>query len=204
MYWRLNKIQFPVYNLGPGKRLAIWTQGCATRCKGCINPETWSEEGGSSIHPAIVASHLAELQDQFDGITITGGEPFDQYEALMAFCAFIKSHSDLDIFVYSGYRLDELVVRFPDKLFLEKIDYLMDGPFKLDLATDDSTRGSSNQKLYTFEGANIRCITGFNTFNLWSVNYTGGNKVFMAGIPKPGDLSKLSGMLQKAGIKIDF
>jgi len=204
MYWRLNKIQYPVYNLGPGKRFAIWAQGCPIRCKGCINPETWDDNAGSEIHPAIISSGLLRIQNHFHGVTITGGEPFHQYETLMAFCAFIKIKTTLDIFVFTGFHLHELLVKFPDRIFLKTIDYLMDGSFLQDKTADDNTRGSSNQKLYNFDGENIKCIEGFDTMDKWSIRYSANSELHMAGIPRQDDFAKLTDMLRKAGIKIEI
>ena len=61
---------------GPGVRTAVWVQGCSVRCAGCFNPHTWAAEGGTSVP---VAALLAILVDQeVEGITLLGGEPFDQ------------------------------------------------------------------------------------------------------------------------------
>ena len=34
MNWQLNKIQYPLYNLGVGKRIGIWVKGCTLACDG--------------------------------------------------------------------------------------------------------------------------------------------------------------------------
>jgi anaerobic ribonucleoside-triphosphate reductase activating protein len=33
---------------GPGRRWAIWLQGCPIRCAGCCNPEMFDERGGTA------------------------------------------------------------------------------------------------------------------------------------------------------------
>jgi anaerobic ribonucleoside-triphosphate reductase activating protein len=204
MYWKINRIQFPVYNIGPGKRLAIWVQGCSLACKGCINPELWTENGGKNIEIASLASSILKIKNHFDGITITGGEPFEQYNALVAFGRFIKMKSNLNILVYSGFTLDELTQKFPDKLFMNSLDYLIDGRFEKDFACCDNIRGSSNQNFYTFEGG--KSVKDNNQFfnGKWSLNVTKANQVFMAGVPKKDDMSSLIGYLKDSGIKLDL
>lgn len=48
MNWRLNKIQYPVYNLGPGRRVGIWVQGCDLGCEGCVNQTLWGRGAGAT------------------------------------------------------------------------------------------------------------------------------------------------------------
>lgn len=118
MHWSLNRIQYPVYNLGPGKRIGIWTQGCSKGCKNCLSKSLWPFEGGKSIPLHQVFTQIIKVADYYDGITITGGEPMDQYEPLMEFCKFVKSNTDMDILVYSGYTIEEIQENHPDGLFL--------------------------------------------------------------------------------------
>src|ERR1700722_19472169 len=72
--------------LGPGVRAVIWVQGCPLRCPGCIAPETLpfaAADGnvGGVRSVADLAGWLAEL-DETEGVTLSGGEPFAQAEAL--------------------------------------------------------------------------------------------------------------------------
>ena len=204
MYWKINRIQFPVYNLGPGKRLAIWVQGCSLACKGCINPELWTENGGKNIEIASLASSILTIKNHFDGITITGGEPFEQYNALVAFGSFIKMKSILNILVYSGFTLEELTKKFPDKLFMNSLDYLIDGRYERDFAVSDNIRGSSNQNFYTFEGGKSTKANNQFFDGKWSLNVTKANQIFMAGVPKKDDIKNLTQHLKYSGIKLEI
>ena len=117
MNWRLNKIQYPVYNLGPGKRIGIWVQGCSLGCKGCLNKTTWNKNEGQSVPVLDLFNWIGNLGSDFDGITISGGEPFQQYEPLIAFLHLVKSRTRFNTYCFSGYYLDELDSLFPDRLF---------------------------------------------------------------------------------------
>jgi len=204
MYWQLNRLQFPVYNLGPGKRLAIWVQGCSLGCKGCINPELWESLGGKKIHLQQLAASLLPVISQFDGITITGGEPFRQYEQLIAFCSFLKQKLNINILVYSGFTIDQLIENHPDKIFLSCIDHLVDGPYLQNHGEKNSLRGSSNQNFFTFESGKIIQTEPFAKTEKWSINVENEQTIFMAGIPGEDEMKRLKERLMKTGIKTNF
>ncbi len=251
MHWRLNRIQYPVYNLGPGKRIGVWAQGCSLRCKGCVSRTLWDPNGGKDVDVESLAkfisrsntlvrlvdtksksnikrglniqsgantlvrhspsSHsskeeklLKPISDSTDGITITGGEPFEQYEALIAFCAYIKRLTGWSIYVFTGYTLQELTARRPDRLFLQFIDYLMDGRYEESRHEDRNVRGSSNQRLYKFVDQTPLEMEMTDNLAGWSVNVDEEGTVFMSGIPKENDLDSMAHFLKKSGVNIRF
>ena len=61
MYLNLRQILYPVHNLGPGKRIALWTQGCSINCPDCLNPETWNPEDGVQVSIMLLAVLLMEI-----------------------------------------------------------------------------------------------------------------------------------------------
>ena len=204
MHWRLNRIQYPIYNLGPGKRIGIWVQGCSIRCQGCVNPSLWTTQNGHDVAIEYLVSWISKIHDQFDGITITGGEPFEQYEALIAFSAFIKKKTGLNIYVFSGYSLEELTDKFNDRLFMSTIDYLMDERYIAGKHENNNIRGSSNQNLYQFENGAPTLLNEYFESRQWSVNLSEDNRLFMSGIPKDNDLSTIKKYLKNIGINMEF
>ena len=62
---------------GYGLRAVLWTQGCARRCLGCQNPETWDFNGGFLVDVDEIKERLHSFKGQ-SGITFCGGEPFEQ------------------------------------------------------------------------------------------------------------------------------
>lgn len=204
MYWRLNCIQYPVYNLGPGKRVGIWVQGCSLHCRGCVSKSLWPKEKGKDIEILKLAYAISKVKHSYDGITITGGEPFDQYESLMTFCALVKRTTNLNLYCFSGYMLTELVEKHPDRLFMKYLDFLMDGRYKQDNHDNKNVRGSTNQKLYQFvDGQPVALNTLFSS-KAWSLAVSKDNQVFMAGIPKEGDLETVTRQLGRIGIDMRF
>lgn len=204
MLWKLNRIQYPVYNLGKGKRIAVWVQGCSLACKGCISKTLQTKTGGKNIEIEYLINEIVKVNRDFSGISITGGEPFQQYKELIAFCASVKKLTNLDIYVFSGYSLNELYQLFPDKLFLKYIDFLLDGRYEKNKHDDQNVRGSTNQSLYMFK--NNKAVLQENYFesNEVSIKVDDDMQVYLSGIPRKNELNKLSEQIKESGFNLKF
>lgn len=137
--------------LGPYSRFAIWVQGCTRSCNGCMTPEAQSLTAGEWVEIDKLASQIVGQPD-IEGMTISGGEPFDQADALVRLIQRVRSKRDLGVIVYSGYVLNELVLRSETnegvRNLMNSIDLLIDGPYIKELDDGKSLRGSSNQKIH--------------------------------------------------------
>ncbi len=204
MNWQLNKIQYPIYNLGEGKRIGIWVQGCDLGCKGCVNQTLWNKKGGKSISVIDVFNWLAQIQNEFDGITISGGEPFQQYEQLISFLHLVKTKMSLNIHCFSGYYLHELIELFPDKLFLKYIDTLVDGRYIQEQHDNLNIKGSANQTIYKFVNGVPKVESEIISSKKWSVKVDTNNEIYMTGIPKQNELKNLCNELEVVGIQKQF
>ena len=84
-----------------------------------------------------------------EGVTYSGGEPFEQADGLYHLGRRIKDHG-LTLMSYSGYTLEE--IRGSDDRFKERLasilDILIDGRYVKSLASPLLWRGSSNQKVH--------------------------------------------------------
>ncbi len=203
MNWHLNKLQYPVYNLGPGKRIGIWVQGCSIHCKGCINKSTWSNKSGKKIPILEIYNLIDALCRDYDGITITGGEPFDQYPQLMAFALLIKKKTKLNVLCYTGYYLDELDQKFPDKAFYSGIDFLIDGRYEKDLISINSMKGSENQCIYEFIDKRAIKTNINNIRKTWSISCE-QDTIYMAGIPQKNEIAELTENMKLKGIHLEL
>jgi anaerobic ribonucleoside-triphosphate reductase activating protein len=103
----LSRLHFPVTALGPGRRIGIWFQGCSIRCPGCISADTWAFRTAAATVADVLASAQTWLPAA-NGITISGGEPFDHIGALEALLRDLRSRGAADILVFSGYSLEAL------------------------------------------------------------------------------------------------
>lgn len=136
--------------LGPGTRCGVWMQGCKKRCKGCINPEGQDPSGGYEVDVEELVNRVLQYEE-INGVTISGGEPFLQYNELFSFIRRIKELSDLDIMLFSGYQLEELKKRYPDCMDMMKlVDIFIDGEYIEEKNDDSAYKGSSNQNIYYF------------------------------------------------------
>ena len=133
---------------GAGLRFVVFTQGCPHRCEGCHNPQTHDMDGGYLIEQQKIIAEFFK-NPLLKGITFSGGEPFEQAEALIPIAEAVKTNGD-DVTIYSGYTLEELTAkhdRHVDKLLL-LCDVFIYGRFVL--AERDLTlvfRGSRNQRI---------------------------------------------------------
>lgn len=133
---------------GPGNRSVVQFQGCDHGCRGCIAKETWDKSGGTEISAADLAKVVSLYCD--GGLTVSGGEPFDQQD-LYEFLAEIKRlRPDITIICFTGYTIKELGKKHGQRAvkIINLLDMLIDGRYVERLDTNIGIVGSSNQKVY--------------------------------------------------------
>ncbi|HOF86836.1 MAG TPA: 4Fe-4S single cluster domain-containing protein [Armatimonadota bacterium] len=137
----------PVEGLGPGRRGILWVRGCGRRCPGCIAPEMW--EPGEALPIEPLARELLPQLAGVDGLTISGGEPFNQAAALCALIDRLREDVDVEVLVYTGFLLEELRAGGGDAAaLLDRLDLLIDGPFMESAPNTRRWRGSDNQRVH--------------------------------------------------------
>jgi anaerobic ribonucleoside-triphosphate reductase activating protein len=119
---------------GPGRRWALWVQGCPIRCPGCCNPEMFADDLGqlrsiTDLSASLDAARTAGVE----GVSILGGEPFAQ-AAGCAEVARAAKERGLTVMVYTGYILDELRARRDADVgaLIAATDLLVDGRYERD------------------------------------------------------------------------
>lgn len=132
--------------LGPYKRYILWVQGCNKRCKGCIAKDSWALDGGDAVSIERLTEEIVD-QQEIEGITISGGEPFLQQPALCELIRKVKEQKNIGVIIYTGMKYDDI----KDTDLAKQADLIIDGEYVEELNDDKSLRGSSNQ--------NIICIT---------------------------------------------
>jgi len=145
----VERMLYPVTTLGPGKRIAIWLQGCIHMCPKCINKELWKQREESFIPVDMLYECIREIcnSKQVDGITFTGGDPLFQKEELQVLTDKLKQ-DNIEILVYTGYKISEIRTMESGKRLLDNIDVLIDGKYIDELNVDNlALRGSSNQNI---------------------------------------------------------
>lgn len=129
---------------GPGLRTSIYLAGCTHRCPGCHNPSTWDENAGT---PMTLSQIMDIVEEEDFDVTISGGDPFMHPEALALLARAVKRLGK-NLWVYTGYTVEELQADPRLAAPLRWIDTLVDGPYIAELRDPDLLfRGSSNQRL---------------------------------------------------------
>lgn len=203
MRFSLSRLHFPVTTLGPGRRVGIWFQGCSLHCPGCISTDTWAHGRGETTVAEVlkaVSPWLAEA----DGVTISGGEPFEQIDALECLLSALRAEIglDKDVLIYSGQSWEKIAPRVTS--WPELADAVISDPFVRSAAQTLAWRGSDNQRLRPLTELGRARYEGWlqaaraDLPKALDVCFD-GDTVWMAGIPDAGSLLGIQRALAEAG-----
>ena len=202
---RLYRISYPVTVLGPGKRLGIWFQGCSIGCRGCMSKDTWDPTAGQDVAvDDIVGLFRRLIPEGLTGVTISGGEPFEQPGGLYSLLTALRreasaSATPIDVLCYSGRSYRSLRTDYPD--ILDLLDVLIPEPFLVDRPVA-ALRGSDNQRIVLLsELGRIRFRDSETADRRLQVVVDRG-RVQLVGIPRRGDLRRFVTGLEESGISV--
>jgi len=133
---------------GPGERLVLWFQGCPLACPGCFNPETHATTPKRVMPVARLLDYISEQSGNIEGITVTGGEPFAQADALHELLCGIRCRTPLSVLVFTGYTRLEIERRPSWARALQYIDILIAGRYVAARHHGSGLLGSSNQHIH--------------------------------------------------------
>ena len=198
----LYSLAWPVSSLGPGCRVVLWVAGCRKRCPGCISPEMQDPSSGRLVPVDVLARRLLRLDEGLAGVTISGGEPFDQAEALAGLLERVRAQRPgWSVIIYSGYVLATLRRKPRARRLLDMADVVIDGPYRRGVPQSHPLAGSGNQRirLVSARGRAMRpeleaCPAGPVNFGLGP-----GLVNMIIGVPRLGGTECLRG--QKKGHK---
>lgn len=135
---------------GEGLEYSIYFSGCPHRCPGCHNEYSWNPCNGE----VLTYERLEEIAEEInknillDGITISGGEPLYKPEEMVKILKHLKERTKKNIWLYTGYTLEEIKMDKGKNDCLKFIDVLVDGPFIKELYSPLlKFRGSRNQRI---------------------------------------------------------
>lgn len=204
----LDLAHYPVQVLGPGRRVVVWVRGCHLGCPGCMSRDLAEDPSSPRIPVDQLTRSLEPWARAADGLTITGGEPFEQAGALAALVRALRAAGLRDVMVYTGYTLDQLAGLGPGAAdLLEASDALIDGRYREDLPTRKLWRGSDNQVLHCLsEGSRARygpyvdaTYPGRRPLQLAA---DGRGRLFVVGIPERDDLERFEAGCRRRGIRL--
>lgn len=204
---RISRVHHPVTVLGPGERFGVWFQGCTIGCAGCIAQDTWDADGGTDTTVDEVLAVLAErCPEGVEGLTVSGGEPFEQPEALAALIDGVRAHAvragtETDVMVYSGMSLERLETEHAG--VVARIDVLVPEPYRPGSGPGGVWRGSANQPML------LRTALARDRFRDLPVEdrslqvHVEDGRVWLIGVPRPGDAERLARRLRDQGLVVD-
>lgn len=145
---QIERAMLGVTTLGPGNRMAIWVNGCLRRCRGCVSPEL---QCFNPQNEQEIESFFSEFSfKDVDGVTVSGGEPFEQIAELQRLVDYMLQRNIDDILIYTGYTYEQLKAKEDTRIddILSKIAVLVDGEYVAELDDDKcALRGSTNQRV---------------------------------------------------------
>jgi anaerobic ribonucleoside-triphosphate reductase activating protein len=206
---RLNKAHFPVTALGPGRRIGLWVQGCSIGCSGCVSRDTWPANGGYEVEIAALLRWCRDraAREVVDGITISGGEPFDQPVALGALLEELAAWRaalprPFDILCYSGLPLRTLRARYPD--LLARLDAVIPEPYVERRTRGRLWAGSDNQPIVLLtplarDRYGAWLAEGATPAKRFQVSVT-EERIWLIGIPDRGELEAVREACARDGL----
>jgi len=165
-------------------------------------PETWSPQTATLLDPQSLAEQIC-LVPQLSGVTVSGGEPTEQAPAVARFLSHVKAQG-LNTWLYSGYRLEELVARNDadtDHL-LSLVDVLVDGRYDVHQAGTFRWRGSANQRIIHLTDAISPSLTEGEESGGVQVTVDKDGQLMVVGVPPPNFLPHFRSLLLKRGLTL--
>lgn len=186
----------------------MWFQGCSLACSGCVARDTWAHDAGAVVAVADVVTCIVEtlVAHGLDGVTISGGEPFEQPDALAALVGGVRAATaertpEVDILVYSG--LSEARVRRLYPLVLDDVDALIPEPYAEARPSAHAWWGSGNQRLVALSDLGRRRYADPPRSEEAAMQLSvEDGRLWVIGVPRRGDLEKVADRAASAGVQL--
>lgn len=150
-YLNLASIRECTDSEGPGKRFALWCQGCMKRCFNCCNPQMQAMLPNKIVDSMDIIRLIEQAKQKYgiEGVSFIGGEPLLQAQGLYTIAKWCRENG-LSVLVFTGYTLETIQseeIQFTDQL-LKYVDILVDGEFVEErYDTERDWVGSTNQRV---------------------------------------------------------
>ena len=137
---------------GPGRRSSVLVTGCTLGCPGCWVPQLHPADDGTPVAVDRLADVLLDPSHARDGISVLGGEPFQQPDGLLGLVRTLRERGCSHVLCYSGFTYEALrrraVRQSAIDAVLDEIEMLIDGPYVEALAAGAGPwTGSGNQRV---------------------------------------------------------
>lgn len=175
--------------LGPGRRAVVWVQGCPFRCSGCLAPD-WIPDVPARL--VDIEKLIGELlaDPAVSGLTFSGGEPMAQAAGLASLAEIARSHRDLTVVCFTGFKIEQLVTQ-PARALLGQVDVLIDGRYVRTLDNGRGLRGSTNQRVHRLTTRIGPREYDFENRPRTAEIRLSGNELLLVGVPPRGLLEAI-------------
>jgi anaerobic ribonucleoside-triphosphate reductase activating protein len=176
-----------------------------------VSQDTWERDTGREMPVAQLLDWCRQTTAGiFDGVTISGGEPFDQPQALAALLDGLlqwrtPGKLDFDILCYSGYPLATLQNNHAK--LLAKLDALIPEPYIDAKPLTHVWRGSFNQPLVLLSERGQRVYAQYvhapaDPAAKRIQTMLEGGRIWYVGIPDRGDMAALESGCKSRGVEL--
>ena len=185
-------------------RMGVWAQGCSlTKCPGCSSTHTWSPDAGKEVSVESLL-RLARAQSRLpSGLTVSGGEPTDQVEGVMALVkGFREAFPDAEVVLYTGLRWPVLEESFPALMLL--FDVVIAGPYVRSLEAIPLA-GSGNQEVKLLTPLAERLYCGWQDWprHALQIGHGKSGDVITVGIPHTPRMARAAQQVGAVGVTWD-
>lgn len=183
----------------------VWVRGCGRRCPGCMATDLW--DPGRSTRVEKIAQEILPPLGGLDGLTISGGEPFDQAPAVLGLVRHLREEFDVEIAIYTGYLLPELRALGDERdLLVRQVDILIDGPYEEQANNTLVWRGSDNQEVHLLTArAQQYSAAAHETWPMTrplQIQPLGTGRYRLVGIPRRGELALYRRAMARRGLEV--
>lgn len=204
---RLSRVMAPVRTLGPGRRVAVWVQGCTLACPGCASADTWDPAAGVGTEVDSLVAELAAtvVAQDLDGLVITGGEPLQQHEAVLAVIdglTEVLGERRGDVVLFTGYAAS--AARRLAPTLLDRCAVVVAGPYRAPHSGDEPLVATDNQQvLFASAEAERRFRRWQQSLEARLEMTVDDNDLFLVGVPRQGDLRAFVDEMSRRGVTFD-
>lgn len=192
--------------LGPGERSVVWFHGCSRNCPGCVAAEMNRSNDYETIEPIKLAGRVCSVEG-VEGLTLSGGEPFDQdVPSMISFLDVVRQRMNLNVMAYTGYCLAELRNDRERSRILPFIDILIDGPYVETEDHGELWRGSANQQVHFLSerGSALKKMFDGKFGRELEFEFRQGLQFSFTGVPPKGFKANLRRILREKDIEISW
>lgn len=151
---------------GDGFRVSLFVSGCKHCCEGCHNRQTWDFNFGKPYTNEVEEILFDRIDNPFiKGLTLTGGDPMYSADEVSGIVDRFRERfgNTKDIWLYTGFTMDEIQGDEKMKSLVNKCDFVVDGVFKKNKKdTTIAFRGSRNQIIWEKDSNGVFIQSKYN------------------------------------------